>query len=171
MCDDLNDCFLFAVELSTGQSSSLRLRRSIDRPENPWNLRYLGHHDTDRNRLALARSCVDCNTSASIPQFLQEMGFRLEFEFVLRGHMFRKGRMKVVVYKIYRINGGSGILNGSIIPNLNDVLEPITNSNLVELSVIAPTHQSSIAEEMKQFSDLLKPLVILENIDMRKLNS
>lgn len=159
------------TELSTGQSSSLRLRRSIDRPENPWNLRYLGHHDTDRNRLALARSCVDCNTSASISQFLQEMGFRLEFEFVLRGHMFRKGRMKVVVYKIYRINGGSGILNGSIIPNLNDVLEPMTQSHLVELSVIAPTHQSSIAEEMKQFSDLLKPLVILENIDMRKLNS
>ena len=144
----------------------------MDSPDNPWNLRYLGHHDTDRNRLALARSCVDCNTSPNIAQFLQEMGFRLEFEFVLRGHMFRKGRMKIVVYKIFRINGGSGIVNGAINPNMNDnMLEPLTNSNLVELSVIAPAHQASIAEEMKQFSDLLKPLVVLENIDMRKINS
>lgn len=144
----------------------------MDCPENPWNLRYLGHHDTDRNRLALARSCVDCNTSPNIALFLQEMGFRLEFEFVLRGHMFRKGRMKIVVYKIYRINGGSGVVNGIIQNlNLNDILEPMTQSHLVELSVIAPSHQASIAEEMKQFSDLLRPLVVLENIDMRKLNA
>ena len=143
----------------------------MDCPENPWNLRYLGHHDTDRNRLALARSCVDCNTSSNISQFLQEMGFRLEFELVLRGHMFRKGRMKIVVYKIFRINGGSGIVNGAINPNMMDLLEPLTQSHLVELSVIAPAHQASIAEEMKQFSDLLKPLVVLENIDMRKINA
>ena len=143
----------------------------MDYPENPWNLRYLGHHDTDRNRLALARSCVDCNTTPSIAQFLQEMGFRLDFEFVLRGFMFRKGRMKILVYKIFRINGSSGIVNGTFNPNMNECLEPITQSHLVELSVIAPAHQSSIAEEMKQFSDLLKPLIVLENIDMRKLNS
>lgn len=156
--------------MNTGQSTCLRVRRSIDYPENPWNLRYLGHHDTDRNRLTLARTCIDCNTSATITQFLNEMGFRLEFEFILRGFMFRKGRMKILVFKMFKINGGSGISNGALNPNLTESLEPITQSYLVELSVIAPSYQASIADEMKQFADFLKPLVTLENIDMRKLN-
>ena len=159
--------------MTNGAPNTLRLRRSLDYPENPWNLRYLGHHDTDRNRLALARSCVDCNTTHKIAKFLYEMGFRLDFEFVLKGHMFRKGRMKILVYKIFRIKGGSGISNSPhFIPTIiENQLEEIVSSYLVELSVIAPAHQASIAEEMKQFSDLLKPLVVLENVDMRKVNA
>lgn len=142
----------------------------MDCQTNPWNLRYLGHNDTDRNRATLSRTCIDCNTTSNITQFLTEMGFKLEFEFVLRGWMFRKGRMKILVFKIFKINGGSGISTNNLNPILDDQLEPITQSHLVELSVIAPSYQTPITDEMKQFAEFLKPLVILENVDMRKLN-
>ena len=161
-----------AIELPNGPSSMLRVRRSIDCPNNPWNLRYLGHNDTDRNRATLSRTCIDCNTTSNVTQFLAEMGFKLEFEFILRGWMFRKGRMKILVFKIFRINGG-GSSGGLVATNnmlIDENLEPITNSHLVELSVIAPSYQTAITDEMKQFAEFLKPLVSLENIDMRKIN-
>lgn len=142
----------------------------MDCQTNSWNLRYLGHNDTDRNRATLSRTCIDCNTTSNITQFLYELGFRLEFEYVLRGWIFRKGRMKILVSKIFRINGGSGIINNTINPGIEDNLEPLSNSHLVELSVIAPSYQTAITDEMKQFADFLKPLVSLENIDMRKIN-
>lgn len=162
---DIKLIFCDFTEAPTGQTSSLRVRRSLDHPENPWNLRYLGHHDTDRNRIALARSCIDCNTTTNIIQFLNEMGFRLDFEYTLKGFMFRKGKMKILVYKVFKINNSGGMPSGL---NSND-LEPITSSHLVELSVVAPSHLSSVADEMKQFADLLKPLVSLENVEMRKI--
>ncbi|OTF72452.1 mediator of RNA polymerase II transcription subunit 18-like protein [Euroglyphus maynei] len=163
---------VFAIKLPNGPSSTLRVRRSMDCPTNPWNLRYLGHNDTDRNRATLSRTCIDCNTTSNITQFLAEMGFKLEFEFILRGWMFRKGRMKILVFKIFRINGGSGVMANINTPNMaiEESLEPITNSHLVELSVIAPSYQTAMTDEMKQFAEFLKPLVMLENIDMRKIN-
>ena len=36
-------------------------------------------------------------------------------------------------------------------------LEPISGSHLVELSVVAPHGQDSIGEEMKNFAEHLKP--------------
>lgn len=31
------------------------------------------------------------------------MGFRMDFEYILRGYMFRKGRMKITVSKIFKV--------------------------------------------------------------------
>lgn len=39
----------------------------------------------------------------SILEFLQELGAKLEFEYVARGYMFRKGRMKITVSKICKV--------------------------------------------------------------------
>ena len=48
--------------------------------------------------------------------------------------------------------------------------EPISNSHLVELSlsVLAPSGNDSVAEDMKNFSDQLKPLVNLDKYDLRR---
>lgn len=32
------------------------------------------------------------------------MGFRMDFEYILRGYMFRKGRMKITVSKIFKVS-------------------------------------------------------------------
>ena len=50
------------------------------------------------------RSCIDIGCcSSNVLEFLGEMGFRLEFEYVLKGYLFRKGRMKVTMSKLFRL--------------------------------------------------------------------
>ena len=50
--------------------------------------------------------------------------FRLEFEFVSKGYIYRKGRIKVTVSKVFKQGTGES-------------LEGIANSHLVEMSVLA----------------------------------
>lgn len=71
---------------------------------------------------------------------------------MVSGYMFRKGRMKVTVSKIFKVNSS----------------EPISQSYLVELSVLAPTGQDVIADDMRIFAEQLKPLVQLEKIDYKR---
>jgi len=52
-----------------------------------------------------------------------------------------------------------------------DSLEPMTSSYLVELSLVAPSGQHAIAEEIGVFADQLKPLVHLEKIDYRRFQT
>lgn len=63
--------------------------------------------------------------------------------------------MKVTVSKIFK--GGPS-------PN-----EPISQSYIVELSILAASGQDAIAEEIRNFAEQLKPLVQLEKIDYNRL--
>lgn len=74
------------------------------------------------------------------------------------GYMFRKGRMKITVSKIFKVGG--------IPPN-----EAVSQSYLVELSILAPTGQDAIADDMKVFAEQLKPLVHLDKVDYKRLGS
>ncbi|XP_054160725.1 mediator of RNA polymerase II transcription subunit 18-like [Oppia nitens] len=153
---------VFTIRAPNGTNTSLRVRKSLDVPNNPYHLRYLGQQELgDKNRATIVRNCIDCSTSSDCVQFLQEMGFKLDYEFVLKGYMFRKGRMKVIVAKLFKTQPHVG----------PDALEAISRSYLVELSVNAPAGQEGIADEMKAFSDSLKPLVILDKVDTRRLQS
>jgi len=138
----------------------LRVRHALDHPEDPWHVRYVGQADAgDKTQHTLTRSCVDVGTSDNIRQFLSEMGFQMEFEYVVKGYMFHKGRLKVTVSK----------LNKVLTPGNPDNLESVTGSYLVELSVVAPLGQDQIQEDMRNFAEQLKPLVQLEKIDHRRL--
>lgn len=44
----------------------------------------------------------------------------------------------------------------------------MTSSYLVELSLLAPSGQDAVADEIKIFADQLRPLVHLEKIDYRR---
>lgn len=70
--------------------------------------------------------------------------------------------MKITVSKIFKT-----------IPNPlkpgETTTEPISQSYLVEMSVLAPTGQDSIGEEMRAFAEQLKSLVKLEKIDFKRL--
>ncbi|KAJ8299600.1 hypothetical protein KUTeg_023660 [Tegillarca granosa] len=144
---------------SIPQPVYFRVRHSLMHPE-CWHLRYVGQIEMgDKNRHTLVRSCIDVSTSDNVVQFLNEMGFRLDHEFVVKGYYFHKGRMKVTVSKLFRM----------LQPGSTENIESISNSYLVELSVMATTGQDSVAEDMKNFSEQLKPLVQLEKIDHRRL--
>lgn len=139
----------------------LRVRKDVERKDLPWHCRYIGQPELgDKNRATLVRSSIDVACSNNIGQFLLEMGFKPEYEFTSEGFMFKKGRMKVVVAKIFRMPVAN-----------NTPPAELSQSYLVELSVVAPSGQENLADEMKAFADQLKPLVQLEKIDHRRLTT
>lgn len=91
------------------------------------------------------------------------MGFKLDYQFTSKGFIFKKGRMKVTVAKIFQsstIDPQTGVFQDH---------HPVSNSYLVELSVVAPSGQDGLADEVKAFADQLKPLVVLDKIDHRRV--
>jgi mediator of RNA polymerase II transcription subunit 18 len=140
----------------------LRVRHALDRPEEPWHIRYVGQADAgDRSRHTLLRSCIDIGVSENVQQFLSQMGFGIDFEYVVKGYLFRKGRLKVTVSKILKVQTPG---------NTESADQPFTGSYLVELSVVATYGQDQIQEDMKNFAEQLKPLVLLEKIDHRRIS-
>ncbi|CAH0546372.1 unnamed protein product [Brassicogethes aeneus] len=141
----------------------LRVRRALDVADAPWQLRYVGQQELgDKSRPTVVRSSIDMACTSTIVEFLTELGCRVDFEYTARGYMFRKGRMKITVSKIFKVGG---------MPNKPEGLEPISQSYLVELSVLAPSGQDAIAEDMRIFAEQLRPLVQLEKIDYKRLGN
>lgn len=141
----------------------LRVRRALDVNDAPWQLRYVGQQELgDKNRPTVVRSSIDMACSGTIVEFLTELGCRLDFEYIARGYMFRKGRMKITVSKIFKMGMST---------KPNESMEPISQSYLVELSVLAPSGQDAIAEDMRVFAEQLRPLVQLEKIDYKRLGN
>ncbi|XP_054271474.1 mediator of RNA polymerase II transcription subunit 18 [Macrosteles quadrilineatus] len=156
-------CFTLRGTTAQLQASlMLRVRRAMDYPEMPWQLRYIGQPELgtgDKSRPTIVRNSIDIGTSNTVVEFLTELGCRLDFEYTARGYMFRKGRMKITVSKIFKM----------VQPKPPDSMEPISQSYLVELSVLAPLGQDAIAEDMRLFAEQLRPLVQLEKVDYKRL--
>ncbi|XP_014238918.1 mediator of RNA polymerase II transcription subunit 18 [Trichogramma pretiosum] len=166
LCDNLDSgaesfhdhemCFSIRKGPPPEQGLSLRVRRAFDYHDAPWQLRYIGQPEIgDKSQPTMVRSSLDIACSSTIVEFLTELGCRLDFECILRGYMFRKGRMKITVSKVFKMVQGK----------TPDGMEAISQSYLVELSVLAPSGQNAIAEDIKIFADQLKPLVQFEKIN------
>lgn len=143
----------------------LRVRRALDSAysDMPWQLRYIGQPELgDKSRPTVVRSSIDIATSNTVVEFLTELGCKLDFEYITRGYMFRKGRMKITVSKIFKVHQGK-------VTCQENLPEMISQSYLVELSVLAPSGQDAIAEDMRIFAEQLRPLVQLEKIDYKRL--
>ncbi|XP_014485512.1 PREDICTED: mediator of RNA polymerase II transcription subunit 18 [Dinoponera quadriceps] len=161
--DDHEMCFSIRRGAPQEQPLLLRVRRALDQnhADMPWQLRYIGQPELgDKSRPTIVRSSIDIATSNTVVEFLTELGCKLDFEYIARGYMFRKGRMKITVTKIFKMNQGKMEGGG---------MEPISQSYLVELSVLAPSGQDAIAEDMRIFAEQLRPLVQLEKIDYKRL--
>nr|CAD7573350.1 unnamed protein product [Timema californicum] len=140
--------------LTPVQPVLLRVRRAVDYPEMPWQLRYIGQPEVATKRPTIVRSSLDIGTSSTVVEFLTDLGCRMDFEYAARGYMFRKGRMKITMLH----------------NKPTDPVETISQSYLVELSVLAPCGQDAIAEDMRSFSEQLRPLVQLEKVDFNRLH-
>lgn len=133
----------------------MRVRKAQDVLDAPYQLRYIGQPEVgDIRRPTLVRSSIEIACTSTVIEFLMELGCRVDFEYVNKGFMFRKGRMKVTVSKIFKI------------PE-----QAMSQSYLVELSVLAPTGQEGIGEDMRVFAEQLKPLVQLEKMDYKRFSS
>ena len=135
---------------------SVRVRRSLLSPDQPAILCYQGHPELgDKNRPTTVRTNVEVNCTPNVCAFLQELGFRLEYEYVTQGWRFRKNRLKAVVAKIHKI------LNP---PNLDQIV-PLSKSHLVEVSTVSGSGDERAANEVQTFAVQLQPLVKLEKKD------
>jgi len=129
------------------------------------NLRYIGVPNTDAKKIVLSRTYIDCNCSQDIPEFLQMMGFAKDFEYIMKGNIFRKGGMKVLVYKAYKV-----LPSFSANP-CSENLEPLMGSYAVELTVVIPHPSPDVVDAMKDFAETLKPIVNLEIPNMQKFTA
>ena len=80
--------------------------------------------------------------------------------------------MKITVSKIFKIIPPEPFPGGpqpsTTVPTTEGTLEPLSGSHLVELSVLAPSGNDAVAEDMKNFAEQLKPLIFLDKIDPRR---
>lgn len=170
MCDNSEDGLtklkeheiVYSMREGTGPGGviSLRAKRNLSNPELPWTLCYLGNPEVgDRTRPTTVRTCVEVNCSPNVCNFLQELGFGLEFEFISQGWAFRKNRIKATVVKILRVAN----------PQNLDQLVPLSKSHIVEVSTISGSGNEQAAGEVSAFAEQLKPLVNLDKIDPRRL--
>jgi len=141
---------VFSIRGTSTVPLTLRVRHSLDPNSRiPWQLRYVGQPEMSQ-KSTVVRSCYDIACSSNVVEFLTELGCRLEYEYIAKGFIFRKGRIKVTVSRVYKISNN---------PPSMDNLEPVTGSWLVELSVLAPSGNDAVGEDMKNFADQLRPLV------------
>ena len=112
------------------------------------------------------------NFSDNAVEFLTQLGFRLDYEFAAKGTIFRKGRMKITVSKIFKIVQPEPFPGGpqpsTTVPATEGNLEPLSGSHLVELSVQTHSGDDTVAEDMKNFAEQLKPVIFLDKIDPRR---
>ena len=134
--------------------------RSMDKPDVPWQLRYIGPTDTgDRSKNTMIRSNVTVAVSDDPTKFLEELGFIYKFQTEVEGYFYRKGRVKIIVAKL--------------IPSPNSYdsgkLQIALNSYLVEVSALSQSGDKTASDEVAVFFQLLYPLVQLEKLDHRIL--
>jgi len=180
---------VFSIRVASGGPNTsaqpvttLRVRKSELTPEKndqngdkqspPWQLRYLGQPEIGEKRPTLVRSCYDIACSDNAVEFLTQLGFRLDYEFAAKGTIFRKGRMKITVSKIFKIVQPEPFPGGpqpsTTVPATEGNLEPLSGSHLVELSVQTHSGDDAVAEDMKNFAEQLKPVIFLDKIDPRR---
>ncbi|MCL4126143.1 UNVERIFIED_CONTAM: hypothetical protein GTU68_038839 [Idotea baltica] len=142
------------TQVPQSQGVMLRIRRALNKPSLPWQLRYTGQPEIG-SRPAILRNCLDIPVSQNVCEFLQELGAKVDHEFITKGSIMRKGRIKVTVFKMFKVSNEQN-------------LEPLTMSYLVEVSVLTTRTDEAVADELRAFADQLKPLAQLEKLDYRR---
>ncbi|XP_064384123.1 mediator of RNA polymerase II transcription subunit 18-like [Halichondria panicea] len=138
----------YKIEIGNTRSV-VRVRQSLDNAEAPLQLIYTGQLDLgDANRPAGVRSCVHTACSNSAAECLKEIGFMAVYELILRGYVFRKGQMKIAVFKLYQPSGeGTGVAGAQL----------LSEHYLVELSAVTTSGHDNVGMEMRAFAEQLKP--------------
>ncbi|CAF3295957.1 unnamed protein product [Rotaria socialis] len=155
---------VYTLRIPGASNVSLRVRYAIDDIPNPiYHLRYVASAELDKSQSVSVRQFHDCCVTKNIQAFLQDLGFAYDHEFFAKGDIFRKGRMKITVAKISTL----AERNRSDM-NPMAMRRPFTNSCFVEMSLIGSMHDDKVGDEMKSFSEQLKPLISLDKIDQKR---
>ncbi|XP_066934658.1 mediator of RNA polymerase II transcription subunit 18-like [Clytia hemisphaerica] len=158
--EDHESVYVMKDSSNSSKNFHLRVRRSLIQSDAPHQLRYLGTSETgDKSRAASMRSCIEVDCTENIRAFLEHIGFQFDHETILRGYLFKKGRMKICVSRLHKIPE-KGVFQNAM---------QMTDSYLVEVTLNTLVQQDSLCEDMKAFAEYLKPIVVLDKLDQKRL--
>ncbi|MFH4975960.1 hypothetical protein AB6A40_002669 [Gnathostoma spinigerum] len=151
--------------LRTGQDPdvTVRLRRKFGGPDAnsfQWHFRYIGAPEPDVACPTIIRKSIDSLIySHNMMEFVKTLGLRMDYEYIAKGHMFTKGSIKIVISTITRTEK-TGKYD-------QDVLKPLSESLLVEMSVILPDSKEymSTAKMLRDFADQLLPICDMQKVE------
>jgi len=152
---------VYAMKESSNSSKNfyLRVRRSLIHSDAPHQLRYLGSSETgEKNRAASMRSCIEVDATDNATSFLEQIGFTFDHETILRGYLFKKGPLKICVSRLHKIPEKGKFQNAM----------QMTDSYLVEVTLNTLVQQDALCDEMKNFADYLKPIVVLDKLEQKR---
>lgn len=140
---------------------SVRIRKQLLNPDQPATLCYIGYPEAREKNLTTIRTCLESSCTQNVCTFIEALGFKLDFDFLKQGWLFKKNKINAKVSKVFRlINSAS---------NIEQSMEPLSNSHLIEVSTISNASNEQAAIDVHNFSDQLKPLAMLDKIDARRL--
>lgn len=150
----------YSIKLPHGTSFCLKARKSLLDDRYPWLLSYYGTSDvSDHSRPVGIRTCIQSGTSPELPNFLTAIGFQKDFELIIKGHVFQKEEMKIIISQFFSVLARKD----------SSEQQPISKDYLIELSAINPKYDEKLAEKMKNFAEQLKPLVFFEKVNLETL--
>ena len=112
----------------------------------------------EKNRAASMRSCIEVDSTDNATSFLEQIGFTFDHETILRGYLFKKGPMKICVSRLHKIPEKGKFQNAM----------QMTDSYLVEVTLNTLVQQDALCDEMKNFADYLKPIVVLDKLEQKR---
>ena len=133
--------------------------KSVGQDHLPYQLKYVGTTgSTNRNKVAMTRSVVTVACNREPDSFLKELGFTLQYETQLHGHLYRKGIIKIKVARLLsKINFDMA------------KYESASTSFLVEVSAPSNVRDETVSNEIKKFAQSLHPIIHLDKIDPKKM--
>uniref|UniRef100_A0A7E4W023 Mediator of RNA polymerase II transcription subunit 18 n=1 Tax=Panagrellus redivivus TaxID=6233 RepID=A0A7E4W023_PANRE len=162
MVDPLSTTFVehemvFSMKSTEGPDVQLRLRRRFNL--DVWHLRYIGTPISDDKLPAVCRSSIDSVMyTRDMMRFVRNLGFRLVYELVLKGAIFTRGPIKVLVYKPFTTDQPGNYSN--------DLLKPVGDCNVAEASLPVENEKTmKYSKLLKDFTDQLLPLVEFRKVE------
>ncbi|XP_019850211.1 PREDICTED: mediator of RNA polymerase II transcription subunit 18-like [Amphimedon queenslandica] len=143
------------MKIDSQNTSRLHVRQSLDLPNAPLILSYHGQLEiSDPNRPTAVRTCVHAGCSHNLVEYLREIGFVPVYEFFMKGFLFKKGPMKILVFQLLQSDQGDVESAQLVAPNY-----------LIEMSAVAASGQDAVGLEMKNMAEHLKSIVIMDKTD------
>uniref|UniRef100_A0A7E4VG89 Mediator of RNA polymerase II transcription subunit 18 n=1 Tax=Panagrellus redivivus TaxID=6233 RepID=A0A7E4VG89_PANRE len=147
---------VFALKSNEGPDVQLRLRRRFNL--DLWHVRYVGTPIADKCPAVCRASIDSVMYTKDMMDFVKHMGFRLIYEFVMKGWVFTRGPIKILVYKLCTTDK-PGIYS-------KELIKPFGTSHIVEASIPVENEDTmKYSKLLKDFTDQLMPLVEFRKVE------
>jgi len=123
-------------------------------------LHYQGVPDTQAHDRITTRTVVKAHTGDGAVNFLQDIGFKFDYEVVMKGKQFKCKQIETYLYKVLKLVRQNDISS----------VQDISTNYLVEVTAKCMNLSDPVVVELLSFADSLKPIVRLEKYDPSKIS-